>query len=221
MGRAYLLPMETGKLRRTHVEWTWEEARAHFVRVDPEFVAATQHLPSPQPAPQRTTFESLSRAIMGQQLSTKAAATIWGRFAEHHGGIPSPQLVLDTDADQHRMLGVSGQKHRYLHSLAEEVLASPADFEAVWEWSDEAIIARWTQVKGLGRWTVQMHLMFALNRPDVFPVDDLGIRRAMERHFGLEKDGPKAAYEKRALVWGPFRTAASRLLWRSLDNQPK
>ena len=85
----------------------------------------------------------------------------------------------------------------------------------------EEIISDWTRVKGLDRWTVQMHLMFQLDRPDVFPVDDLGIRRAMEVHCGIPKDSPKPTYEKRALRWSPFRTAACRVLWKSLDNQPK
>jgi len=213
--------METVNNRSAHADWTWTEARQHFRQVDPALAEVVAHIDDPAPTASKTAFESLSRAILGQQLSVKAAATIWGRFLAHHGGMPSPQAVLETDAERHRALGVSGQKHHYLQCLAEELRSSPSDFESVSDWSDEAIVQRWTAVKGLGRWTVQMHLMFALERPDVFPVDDLGIRRAMERHFGLEKDGPKSAYEKRALVWGPFRTAACRLLWMSLDNQPK
>ena len=109
----------------------------------------------------------------------------------------------------------------YLCNLAKAYLASPASFDDVATWSDEDIIAEWTRVKGLGRWTVQMHLMFRLERPDVFAVDDLGIRRAMEAHCGIQKDAPKSAYEKRALMWSPFRTAACRVLWKSLKNQPK
>jgi len=128
---------------------------------------------------------------------------------------------LDTPQDQHRALGVSGQKHGYLQDLARHYLEDPEGFDNVGNLSDEDIITSWTRVKGLGRWTVQMHLMFQLRRPDVFPVDDLGIRRAMERHFHIPKDSPKATYEKRALKWSPFRTAACRVLWKSLDNQPK
>lgn len=213
--------MSTESSPASHALLDWYAARAHFRAVDPDLAHLAEALENPQPAPARTAFESLARAIIGQQLSTRAAATIWSRLAEFHGGLPTPQSVLDTTAEAHRALGVSGQKHGYLQSLATHLLEAPADFEAVQDWADEDIVARWTQVKGLGRWTVQMHLMFALNRPDVFPVDDLGIRRAMEQHFGLRKDSPKAHYEKRARIWGPFRTAASRFLWMSLDNQPK
>ena len=135
--------------------------------------------------------------------------------------MPTAHGILDTPQDQHRSLGVSRQKHGYLCSLAEAYLASPGSFDDVATWANEDIIEEWTRVKGLGRWTVQMHLMFQLERPDVFPVDDLGIRRAMEAHCGIPKDAPKSVYEKRALEWSPFRTAACRVLWKSLDNQPK
>ena len=213
--------METNVSTISHAGLDWSAARAHFRKVDPVLHALADSMPDPEPSPERPVFESLARAIIGQQLSVKAAATIWGRFADHHGGVPSANGVLDTGQDVHRSLGVSGQKHGYLRSLAEHCLDSPSSFEAVNGKTDEEIIADWTRVKGLGRWTVQMHLMFQLNRPDVFPVDDLGIRRAMEAHCGIPKDSPKSAYEKRALMWSPFRTAACRVLWKSLDNQPK
>ena len=213
--------METNASTISHAGLDWSAARAHFRAVDPALHALAETMPNPEPSPERPVFESLARAILGQQLSVKAAATIWGRFADHHGGVPSANGVLDTAQDVHRSLGVSGQKHGYLRSLAEHCLDTPSSFEAVNGRTDEEIIADWTRVKGLGRWTVQMHLMFQLNRPDVFPVDDLGIRRAMEAHCGIPKDAPKSTYEKRALMWSPFRTAACRVLWKSLDNQPK
>lgn len=213
--------METNASTISHAGLDWLSARTHFRSVDPVLHALMESMPDPEPSPQRPVFESLARAILGQQLSVKAAATIWRRFAEHHGGIPSANGVLETAQDVHRSLGVSGQKHGYLRSLAEHCLDTPSSFEAVSGRTDEEIIADWTRVKGLGRWTVQMHLMFQLERPDVFPVDDLGIRRAMEAHCGIPKDSPKSTYEKRALMWSPFRTAACRVLWKSLDNQPK
>ena len=216
-----LRTMETEHSSDSHARLDWKAAREHFKSVDPGLLALAIRFPSPAMSRPRSTFESLSHAIIGQQLSVKAAATIWNRVLDHHGGLVSAQGVLNTPQDQHRSLGVSRQKHGYLCSLADAYLASPAYFDDVETWSDEDIVAAWTQVKGLGRWTVQMHLMFQLGRPDVFPVDDLGIRRAMEAHFGIPKDAPKSTYEKRALVWSPFRTAACRVLWMSLDNQPK
>lgn len=213
--------METEHSRESHVDPAWRAALQHFALADPVLANLAKALPAPAPLQPRAALESLSRAIIGQQLSVKAAATIWSRVLDHHGGMVSAQGILSTGEDQHRALGVSRQKHGYLCSLAQAYLAAPAAFDVVSNSTDEDIIAAWTHVKGLGRWTVQMHLMFQLQRPDVFPVDDLGIRRAMEAHCGLAKDAPKSAYEKRALVWSPFRTAACRVLWMSLDNQPK
>ena len=219
--RDTLRTMETEHSSDSHVEPDWSSAREHFKSVDPVLFALASRFPSPAVSRPRSAFESLSHAIIGQQLSVKAAATIWRRFEDHHGGMPTSRSILDTPQDQHRALGVSGQKHGYLQDLARHYLEDPEGFDNVGRLSDEDIIKSWIRVKGLGRWTVQMHLMFQLQRPDVFPVDDLGIRRAMERHFDIPKDAPKVTYEKRALKWSPFRTAACRVLWMSLDNQPK
>ena len=204
-----------------YVPWTWAEARGHFKSVDPALHALASALSDPKDSPQRAAYESLARAIIGQQLSTKAAATIWSRFTDLHGEVLSPEAVLSVAADVHRSVGVSGQKHSYLQDLARHYLDDPGAFDDVAHVSDQEIVASWTRVKGLGVWTVQMHLMFQLRRPDVFAVDDLGVRRAMERAFGIPVDAPKSTYAKRAQSWGPFRTAACRFLWDSLNNQPK
>ena len=204
-----------------YAQWTWTEARGHFERVDPAMHALASDLADPVDALPRAAYESLARAIIGQQLSTKAAATIWSRFVGLHGDVLSPKAVLSTTGDVHRSVGVSGQKHGYLQDLARHYLDDPAAFDEVAHVSDAGIIDSWTRVKGLGAWTVQMHLMFQLRRPDVFAVDDLGVRRAMERTFDIPADAPKSTYAKRARIWGPFRTAACRFLWDSLNNQPK
>lgn len=201
--------------------WSWADARSHFQKVDPSFHALIRNLADPAVVTHDSAFVSLARAIVGQQLSTKAAATIWDRFCDLNGGSMQAETVLARDEDEHRSVGVSRQKHRYLQDLARHYMDDPDSFDRVSAWSDEEIIASWTRVKGLGRWTVQMHLMFALNRPDVFSPDDLGIRRSMERFLGIPKDSAKSVYEKRSLLWGPFRTAACRFLWDALSNQPK
>ncbi len=208
-------------LSQYDADWTWSEARGHFESVDPEFHAVVSRLDDPIDVERRSAFESLARAIIGQQLSTKAAQTIWGRFVALHGLELTAEGVLSFSAEMHRAAGVSGQKHGYLQDLARHYTDNPDMFDAVESADDAAIVSSWTTVKGLGPWTVQMHLMFQLRRPDVFPVDDLGIRRSMERTLGIAKDAPKSVYTKRALQWGPFRTAASRFLWDNLDNQPK
>ena len=213
--------METTGPSLSHTELDWAAARVHFGEVDPILDGLASGLTDPTHAERRPAFDSLCRAIVGQQLSVKAAATIWQRLKVLHGGAPTPEAILASGLEDHRNVGVSGQKHNYLMGLAARYLDCPDDFNCVRDHSDDDIIERWTEVKGLGKWTVQMHLMFQLNRPDVFPVDDLGIRRSMELHFGIPRNSPKSMYEKRALVWSPFRTAACRFLWMSLDNQPK
>ncbi|MCH1576126.1 MAG: hypothetical protein L7S67_07605 [Flavobacteriales bacterium] len=211
----------TSNSSQSDVHWTWEQARRHFEGVDLDFHKVVCRLDDPKDAVSRSAFESLARAIMGQQLSTKAAQTIWGRFLEMHAGVLEPERVLQTSAEDHRSAGVSGQKHSYLVDLSRHYIANPDMLDSTAQMSDTEIIDAWTKVKGLGPWTVQMHLMFQLRRPDVFAVDDLGVRRAMERALGIPKDSKKAVYAKRALLWGPFRTAACRFLWDSLNAQPK
>lgn len=213
--------METDGTSLSWAELDWTAARMHFRKVDPILDGVVSGLANPIRAERQPAFESLCRAIVGQQLSVKAAATIWKRLKAFHGGTLTPQTILLSRLEDHRNVGVSGQKHSYLISLAAQNRDFPDDFNCVRGKSDDEIISRWTQVKGLGKWTTQMHLIFQLDRPDVFPVDDLGIRRAMEHHFGIPRDSPKSVYEKRALVWSPFRTAACRFLWMSLNNQPK
>ena len=201
--------------------WTWQAARAHFKAVDPQLHTLAVSLPDPVESAPRSAYESLARAIVGQQLSVKAAATIWSRFVTLHGEVLAPAAILETAPEIHRSAGVSGQKHGYLQDLARHYLEDPSAFDAVEALSDEDIIASWTRVKGLGRWTVQMHLMFQLRRPDVLAPDDLGIRRAMERWCGMDVDAPRGQYAERARIWGPFRTAACRFLWDGLSAQPK
>lgn len=201
--------------------WSWTDARSHIHRVDSPFHEVIRNLPDPGTVMHDSAFLSLARAIVGQQLSTQAAATIWGRFCALHGDSLNAESVLVRSEEEHRSAGVSRQKHGYLQDLARHYVADPDSFDRVSASTDEEIIASWTRVKGLGRWTVQMHLMFALHRPDVFAPDDLGIRRSMERFLGIPRDSPKSVYEKRALKWGPFRTAACRFLWDALSNQPK
>ena len=212
---------QTQKVSNPCGDWTWSSARQHFKSVDPALDALVSGLSNPVDSTVRSAYESLARAIVGQQLSTKAAATIWRRFMDLHGGILSPDAVLETDAERHRSAGISGQKHGYLQDLARHYLEDPDGFDDVRTWDDEAIIESWTRVKGLGRWTVQMHLMFQMRRPDVFAPDDLGIRRAMERFCDVPVDSRRSVYAERASIWCPFRTAACRFLWNGLDNQPK
>ena len=168
-------------------------------------------------------FKLLS-AIVSQQLSTKAAATIFKRFTElFPETYPPPELVLSTTDEMLRSTGLSFQKIGYVRNVAAFAAGGNLEHATINALEDEALILHLTQIKGVGRWTVEMLLMFALERPDVFPVDDLGIQNAMKRHYSLEETGKALRLRMQQIAenWRPYRTIASKYLWQSLDNMPK
>jgi DNA-3-methyladenine glycosylase II len=167
-------------------------------------------------------YGALVRAITGQQLSVSAARAIYGRLTARFGDRPpTPQEILADDPEELRAAaGLSRAKVSYLRSLAEHALSDELELERLDELGDEEAIAELVAVKGLGLWTAQMFLMFHLERPDVLPVGDLGIRRAIERAYGLEELPDPATMERIAEPWRPHRTLACRYLWRSLQNEP-
>ncbi|MDQ3092737.1 MAG: DNA-3-methyladenine glycosylase [Actinomycetota bacterium] len=166
-------------------------------------------------------YGALVRSIMGQQLSTKAARTIYERLTGlYEGTTPTPQELIETNPDDLRGVGLSRAKASYLRSLAEHVVAGELDLLGLADLPDEDVAAQLTAVKGLGQWTADMFMIFHLRRPDVLPVGDLGVRRGVELAYGL-KELPKAAeLERIAQPWRPHRSLASLYLWRSLDNAP-
>ena len=166
-------------------------------------------------------YGALVRSILGQQLSTKAARAIYERLTALFGGrTPSPQELLSADPETVRAVGLSRPKVGYLRDLATRVLDGELELDRLSELSDEEVSAQLIAVKGLGQWTVDMFLMFHLGRPDILPVGDLGIRRAVERAYGLPEMPDPASLIQVAEPWRPDRTLASLYLWRSLDNEP-
>ncbi len=163
----------------------------------------------------------LVRSIVGQQLSTKAARTIYGRLTDlYDGRTPSPAELLAADPEEVRSVGLSRPKVSYLRSLAEHVESGELELARLSELPDEEVIEQLTAVKGLGRWTADMFLIFHLGRPDVLPVGDLGIRRAVERAYDLPELPEAARLTEIGEPWRPHRSLASLYLWRSLDNEP-
>ena len=186
-----------------------------------DIVAQGQPLPSSR---SEDLYFKLLSAIVSQQLSTKVAAAIFRRFtALFPESYPHPTLLLDTPDEILRGAGLSFQKIGYVRNVAVFAAAGNLEHEAISTMEDETLIRHLTQIKGVGRWTVEMLLMFALERPDVFPVDDLGIQNAMKRHYGLEESGKalRLRMQEIAESWRPYRTIASKYLWQSLDNMPK
>ncbi|WP_242025364.1 DNA-3-methyladenine glycosylase [Leptolyngbya sp. FACHB-36] len=161
-------------------------------------------------------FDCLARAILYQQLSGKSAAAIHGRFLQLFEAAPQPLDILNTPDDVFRQVGISRPKILYLKDLASRMPDFPSLSELA-QLDDEAIVQTLIPVKGIGRWTVQMLLIFRLHRWDVLPVDDLGVRSGIRRLYNLPDLPNKATVEQVGHAWKPFRTIASWYLWRSLD----
>jgi 3-methyladenine DNA glycosylase/8-oxoguanine DNA glycosylase len=199
----------------------YARARRLLLRRDPVLAALIRkHGPCGLAAAQRADhFSALVRAITGQQLSTKAASTIYARLvALMPGGVTPAALVSLTD-EQMRAVGMSRQKIAYFRDLAEKALSGALPLDAIDEMGDDEVIAALTQVKGIGRWSAEMFLMFRLHRPDVLPVDDLGIVNAVQAVYRLRKRPTADRIRRIGEAWRPYRSVASWYLWRSLDNE--
>jgi DNA-3-methyladenine glycosylase II len=169
----------------------------------------------------REPYGALLRAIVGQQLSTKAAESIFGRLvAMFDGKGPSPRQLIDADPDELRAAGLSRAKVAYLRDLAERVEDGELELDRLNELPDEEVSAQLTAVKGIGQWTADMFLMFNLGRPDVLPVGDLGIRNAMQRLYELPAKPSAAELTRIAEPWRPYRSLASLYLWTALRALP-
>ena len=165
-------------------------------------------------------FQTLVRSIVYQQLNGKAALTIFNRLKEAVEVSPmTPEAVLQLRPQKMRTVGLSKQKTLYIRELARLTRDGQIQFERLPEMEDAAIIETLTRVKGVGVWTVQMFLMFALQRPNVLPVGDLGVRAAMKKAYGLAELPKPQEMERIAAAWHPYCSIASWYLWRSLENQ--
>jgi len=163
-------------------------------------------------------FPYLTRAIVYQQLSTKAAATIFGRFETLCGGTVEPRVVAGLADPKLRAAGLSTQKTRYVKDLASRVASGEVVLEGLEQRGDDEIIATLTQVTGIGRWSVHMFLMFRLGRPDVLPELDLGIQKAIRKAYRLRSMPKPERVKAIGAKWSPHATIASWYLWRSLDS---
>jgi DNA-3-methyladenine glycosylase II len=165
-------------------------------------------------------FNALVHSIISQQLSTKAADTIASRFEALFDGQPTPAAVASVGDDRLRAVGLSSQKVRYIRDLCARIADGSLPVDALNGLADEDVIQSLTQVKGIGRWTAEMFLMFRLHRPDVLPVDDLGILKAVQRAYGLRKMPRPERLTQIGEPWRPYRSVACWYLWASLGNKP-
>jgi len=198
----------------------WSSALIHLAAADPRLAPVIERHGAPTLVPTSDAVQSLARAIVSQQLSGKAAATIWGRFLAIYGKrFPRAQRILETPDADLRAAGLSGAKGAAIKDLARHVVERklvPARLPTA---SDAEIAAMLLPVRGIGPWSVDMFLMFALARPDVLPVGDLGVRKGMQQHFRLRKLPEAPRMTKLAAPWRPYRSVAAWYMWRLLEPQ--
>jgi len=199
----------------------FSRARRALMRRDPKLSALIKRVGPCRLGESRTRhpFAALVRAVIAQQLSGKAAQTIHDRVVALVGGIEGldPAALLAVDATALRAAGLSRQKISYLQDLAAHVLDGRLNLAALEEMSDEDVIAAITAVRGFGRWTAEMFLMFRLNRPDIFPLADLGIVKGVQKLFGMKRRPAVRTMERLAEAWRPYRSVAAWYIWRIHD----
>lgn len=205
---------------------TWHEELeigiAHIAQHDMRLAELVHTYPQPTFRPHTDYYRELVESIISQQLSVKAAATIYKRFVDSFEHFPKPDEILARDDTELRAVGLSGQKARYIKDLASKVLDGTVKFDHLDQLSNDEIVAELTAVKGVGEWTVHMFLMFCMGRFDVLPVGDLGIKNAVQRVYSLDALPTAADIEEiaRKNAWKPYESVASWYLWKSLDNTP-
>jgi len=195
----------------------WDEATAYLRKRDKTLAKLIRKFPDANITSRGDAFQTLARAIVGQQISVKAAQSIWGRFADCVGKV-TPKNVVAKEAPALRACGFSNSKVSYVKDLAQRFHDGEVKPRRWPRMADEEIIEELVAVKGIGRWTAEMFLMFSLMRPDVLPVDDLGLRRAMERAYNKGRDLTKDEMREIGAPWAPYRSCATWYLWRSLDE---
>ena len=166
-------------------------------------------------------YGALLRTVVAQQLSSKAARTIHGRLLDLFGGeTPTPEQILAAEESDLRGAGLSGRKVEYIRDLAAHVKSGELELDRLDELSDEEVIEEIVAIRGFGRWSAEMFLIFHLERPDVLAGDDLGIRKAVQLAYGLDEMPSEAEVARIGEPWRPNRTLASLVLWESLHNEP-
>lgn len=194
-----------------------KRALTHLKTSDPILASIIERVGPAQIAYREPTFEALARAIVFQQLSTKAARTIYGRLEEAADGKLTPESIQNLGLGEMRRAGLSKQKIGYIRDLAEHALSGKVDFSRLPEMSDEEVVTALTDIKGVGVWTAHMFLIFALRRPNVLAVGDLGVRTAIKRHYNKRVLPSPKHIEKLAEHWHPYCSYACWYLWRSLE----
>ncbi len=197
----------------------WGAAVKHLRGVDPQLKAIIDRIGPCRLEPHPDRFAALVRSIIGQQISTKAARSIHLKLTTLGGDPPRPARLIELGEPELRTVGLSSAKARYILNLAEAILSGELPIEEFDDaWDDQAIKRALTAVKGIGVWTAEMFLIFVMNRPDVLPASDLGVRVALRDRHGLPELPAPRDCEALAEPWRPYRTVASWYIWRGIDS---
>lgn len=194
---------------------------ASWHAADPVMTRLVANIAAPPIGSREDLYLSLVEAITSQQLSTRVADVIYARLCGlFDNNYPHAEQVIALEIDKLRSVGLSAQKANYIQNIAAFHLNSPITQERLSHLTDEEVIAHLTKIKGVGRWTVQMLLMFSMNRPDVFPIDDLGIRQSIISLYGVTETGKELIKRLHEIAeqWRPHRTLACKYLWRARDS---
>ncbi len=195
-------------------------AKRHFKKVDPRLHQAALEWDIVDVTPSDDLFRDIVWTVIGQQLSSRAADTIFDRFQKLFSlGLITPPKILALDDSVMRSCGLSGAKARAIKNFADTVQSRTLDIKAIPLLADELVIAELTKVKGIGPWTAEMILMFSLGRPDVFSKGDLGLRKGVMQLYGLKKFPSEKKLSTIIAPWSPYRTYAARVLWKVADAQ--
>lgn len=203
---------------QTYYPHYWEDAKAHLSQKCPIMAGLIAQYSGEGLRSRGDGYQTLLRSVVGQQISTKAADSVWAKLEQAVQPI-TPQRLLITGDERLRACGLSGQKINYLRNVSQFFHDRNVD-QSYWDArTDDEVMAELVSIKGIGSWTVEMLLIFFLNRPDIFPVKDLAILKAVDRHYypKARKKKKPTDYQKLAGKWAPYRTVASWYLWRSLD----
>jgi DNA-3-methyladenine glycosylase II len=192
-----------------------------FLRKDPKLAKIIDVVGKYKLSLVRDPYESLVEAIITQQLSGKVADSISKRFREIYGGFPKPREVVKTPHSKLRKAGLSSMKVAYIKDLSKKIEANELRLGSLKDMSDQEVIEYLTQVKGIGRWTAEMFLIFSLGRLDVLPVGDLGLRKGVQKLYSLSELPQKDQIERLAEKWRPYRTVATWYIWKSLNQFDK
>lgn len=195
----------------------WREAQKHLTQADPTMRGIIEAYQGEVALQSRgDAFETLCRSVIGQQISVKAADSVWAKFSVLVENV-TPQQVLHKTEEDIRSCGLSGAKVKYIHAIATAFDNKTIHPQSWHNWDDEAVLAELIKLPGIGRWTAEMFLIFHMLRPDVLPVADVGLQKACIKHYGVATPKEITQHGER---WRPFRSVATWYLWRSLDPVP-